>query len=533
MSGHQVTTGVSGNRNGVTTLLAWLARGPDSRSTTTSLAPASRPTRSWASRRESLASRSPGITTMTRHGCSRLAAFAASIESSSSASVSGAMTSVSTRPSVIAPPSSRSSTIFLLMTSVLLSGRSTIMARLLLAALLARASLRCSLVVAFGDHGSAPSRCAPRSCLAAMLTRRRLRGSRPSPFAARPVQHLEGGRRTPGAGLVLVWLAVGGPIVQRGIQYLPGQFDLLVDREERGFAKQYVEDQPFVGLGRLLGERRTVGEVHADVADLHGVARHLRSKPQRDALVGLHPDHQRILAELLCHGGVERQVRCPLEYQGDLGHPAAQPLSGAKVERHPSPPAGIDVQGDRRERLGGGGLREALLVEQPHDLLAALPARSILTAGAGLVEWLGELGGRQHLDLFGLQLGGMKADGLLHRGERQQLDEVVLDDVAGGADTVVVSAATTESDVLGHGDLDVVDVVGVPDRLEHLVGEAKRQHVLHRFLAKVVVDAEHRRLGEHAVHQMVERFGAGKVVAERLLDDHPAPAAVGFRGQPR
>src|SRR5215211_210563 len=50
-------------------------------------------------------------------------------------------------------------------------------AQLLLAPLLARSSLRCSLVVAFAVHCSAPPRSAPRSFLTAMLTRRRLRGS--------------------------------------------------------------------------------------------------------------------------------------------------------------------------------------------------------------------------------------------------------------------------------------------------------------------------------------------------------------------
>ena len=47
------------------------------------------PTRICASRRALSARRSPGATTTTRQGCSRLAALAASIESSSSASVVG------------------------------------------------------------------------------------------------------------------------------------------------------------------------------------------------------------------------------------------------------------------------------------------------------------------------------------------------------------------------------------------------------------------------------------------------------------
>ena len=54
----------------------------------------------------------------------------------------------------------------------------------------------------------------------------------------------------------------------------------------------------------------------------------------------------------------------------------------------------------------------------------------------------------------------------------------------------VVAAAVLHAHGLGHGDLHVVDVAPVPDRLEQGVGEAERQDVLHRLLAQVVVDAE-------------------------------------------
>ena len=104
----------------------------------------------------------------------------------------------------------------------------------------------------------------------------------------------------------------------------------------------------------------------------------------------------------------------------------------------------------------------------------------------------GERDGGEHLLLLGAQVAGVERDRLLHRGQREQLEQVVLDDVAGGADAVVVAGAAADADVLGHGDLHVVDVVGVPDRLEHLVGEAQRQDVLDRLLAQVVVDPEHR-----------------------------------------
>src|SRR5580698_7318964 len=50
--------------------------------------------------------------------------------------------------------------------------------------------------------------------------------------------------------------------------------------------------------------------------------------------------------------------------------------------------------------------------------------------------------------------------------------------VAGGADPVVVPRPAADPDVLRHGDLHVVHVRPVPDRLVQRVGEAERQDVL-------------------------------------------------------
>jgi hypothetical protein len=38
-------------------------------------------------------------------------------------------------------------------------------------------------------------------------------------------------------------------------------------------------------------------------------------------------------------------------------------------------------------------------------------------------------------------------------------------------------------DLLGHGDLDMVDVVSIPNRFEDRVSEAKHEDVLNRFLS--------------------------------------------------
>ena len=98
---------------------------------------------------------------------------------------------------------------------------------------------------------------------------------------------------------------------------------------------------------------------------------------------------------------------------------------------------------------------------------------------------------------------------------------MVLDEVAQRPGALVVAGAAADPDVLGGGDLDVVDEVAVPDRLEQRVGEPQRHQVLDGLLAQVVVDPEHLRLVEHVEHLGVELARRGEVVAERLLDHDP------------
>jgi hypothetical protein len=52
---------------------------------------------------------------------------------------------------------------------------------------------------------------------------------------------------------------------------------------------------------------------------------------------------------------------------------------------------------------------------------------------------------------------------------------VVLEDVANRAGLLVEGGATLDADRLGDGDLDVIDELAVPDRLEDPVREAQRE----------------------------------------------------------
>ena len=103
------------------------------------------------------------------------------------------------------------------------------------------------------------------------------------------------------------------------------------------------------------------------------------------------------------------------------------------------------------------------------------------------------------------------------------------DHVAKRADRLVEGDAAPEADRLRHVDLDVVDEVAVPDRLEQAVREPERENVLRGFLAEEVVDPEDLLFVEHLVQVVVQRLRAREIRAERFLH-HDARALDEVRG---
>ncbi len=129
----------------------------------------------------------------------------------------------------------------------------------------------------------------------------------------------------------------------------------------------------------------------------------------------------------------------------------------------------------------------------------------------------------QHLGLLVADRLVVRPARRLHREVADDLQEVVLDDVADDAGLLVELPPPRDPEALGHRDLDVLDVVAVPDRLEEGVRESEVEDVLDRLLAEVVVDPEDVLLGEGAVQDLVERARRGEVAAERLLERRLGP----------
>src|SRR4051812_43407886 len=123
-------------------------------------------------------------------------------------------------------------------------------------------------------------------------------GFRPSgvpPGPPVPLDQPVGLVRSPRPGLVRRDpLGVVGPVLDDRVDDPPALQDLVRADEQRRVADQRVQQQPLVRLRRLLGERLPVRELHRGGPDPEAVSRHLGPEPQRDPLVRLDPQHQRV-----------------------------------------------------------------------------------------------------------------------------------------------------------------------------------------------------------------------------------------------
>src|SRR5690349_6534607 len=97
---------------------------------------------------------------------------------------------------------------------------------------------------------------------------------------------------------------------------------------------------------------------------------------------------------------------------------------------------------------------------------------------------------------------------------------MVLNHVADRARLIVKGPSTLDPEVFRHGDLDALDMVAVPERLQERVRKAKEDHVVHRPLPKVMVDAEDRLLVKGCEQDAVEFLRRGQVMSEGLFDDN-------------
>src|SRR5450755_2282187 len=133
------------------------------------------------------------------------------------------------------------------------------------------------------------------------------------------------------------------------------------------------------------------------------------------------------------------------------------------------------------------------------------------------------LQGRDGLERFDLLVAdrlGVKPGWRLHRENRKDLEQVILDYVADGAGLLKERAPALDSKVLRHRDLDTLDMVAIPQGFEHCIAETEVHHVMHWTLAQEMVQTEDSPFFKSFEQDAVEFPGRIPIAAERFLDNY-------------
>ena len=202
-------------------------------------------------------------------------------------------------------------------------------------------------------------------------------------------------------------------------------------------------------------------------------------------------------------------MRGAAELDHDLRAACGEALAGAKIERNASPAPVVDQQFGGNESFGlGRRTHVELFAVAGHELTVEL-SRRILPANDLLSDHpqIERADGLEHFQFFVAHGGGIKRSRRLNGYQRGQLKNVALNHVAESARRFIKTAAALDTERFRRGDLHVIDIIAVPERLENPVAEAQNEKVLHGVLTKVMVDAVDLLFVENIEDNLIQGFG--------------------------
>ncbi len=324
------------------------------------------------------------------------------------------------------------------------------------------------------------------------------------------------------------------PDVKNWFNDLPACFDHIGPLEQRGVADHAIEEQAFVARRDLIAKMVEIVKVHIDRTHLYDRSWDLCSEVKRNALVGLDMNNDTIRPKPLDTGLAKQHERSFLEMDDDARMPRRHSFARTYIKWNVGPTPVID-----RKLESGEGFR----VRQAGDvwfgtvrldgLLIDL-AFVVLAADRAVKNVLG-CERRDSVEYLGLLIAHsvcLERDRRLHRRQRHELQDVIRDHVAQGSGRIVITATLFNTELLCDGDLDVVHVVAIPDRLEDAVAKSKNEYVLHRLFAEVMIDAIDLLLFDQLEERSIKLLCRLKIAAERLLVNESPPVAVLLFPQP-
>src|SRR5438270_10598408 len=127
--------------------------------------------------------------------------------------------------------------------------------------------------------------------------------------------------------------------------------------------------------------------------------------------------------------------------------------------------------------------------------------------------WIQRWNGAEYFDLFIADGVAIQPGGSLHRQKSYNLKHVVLDHIANGPGSVVKLTPPLDAELFSHRDLNTLDVIPIPDRLQKTIGEAKEQKIEDCRFTEVVVDPKDSRFRKRRMKSGIQLLGRGKIAS--------------------
>lgn len=295
-------------------------------------------------------------------------------------------------------------------------------------------------------------------------------------------------------------------IVEQLFEHFPGLLDTVGSSEEAVIALERIFEEARIGVVTGPFHLLVIVVGQFDRAAHQLFTRFFDLGRDRDPLPRLHAEDQVIWMGprrvRTCKEKMRGIGKLEQHFRGGRRHLLACP--DEEGDTSPTPRVDVESQGGKAlgVRFGGDALLPsvALILAPNHLLLADGPDRS------------------ENLDLLVSQCFGISRYRRFHGHQRHQLKEVVLNHVANRTHFVIEAPASFHTEALGHCDLDPVDVMPVPCRLEEGVGQTEHEQVEYLLLAQEVVDPEDGVLSEVLQQASVEPPRRVEVASEGLLD---------------
>jgi len=179
------------------------------------------------------------------------------------------------------------------------------------------------------------------------------------------------------------------------------------------------------------------------------------------------------------------------ELHGNLRDALGQPLARPQVKGNVMPAPVIDIRPQGGEGFRGGVRTDAVFCPVTGDDFVIDGSTRVLAPDGGFIDLLafGKTERGQDFRFFIPDGIRIERTGRLHRYERKQLKKMVLKHVPQGAGLFIVPRAVFNAHGFGGGNLHMINVFPVPDRLIDGVSEAEHQNILNGLFPQIVVDA--------------------------------------------